>query len=183
MYRITIDTSAFEAVFKRLLNGLEDRRDLMKSLAADMHDAVEENFAQQGRPAWQQWSKPYARQAAKRGQEKILQRKGRLAASIHEASDNDSATVGTNVKYAAIHQYGGTITMPARSQQAYYKKYKDGRVGNRFVRKSQSNVSRWHTLPEYHITIPARPFLALDDSDVRQMGDTLENYLRTLTDD
>ncbi|EHK1805610.1 phage virion morphogenesis protein, partial [Salmonella enterica] len=67
MYRITIDTSAFEAVFKRLLNGLEDRRDLMKSLAADMHDAVEENFAQQGRPAWQAWSKPYARQAAKRG--------------------------------------------------------------------------------------------------------------------
>ncbi|EJP3910332.1 phage virion morphogenesis protein, partial [Salmonella enterica] len=55
MYRITIDTSAFETVFKRLLNGLEDRRDLMKSLAADMHDAVEENFAQQGRPAWQQW--------------------------------------------------------------------------------------------------------------------------------
>ncbi|EGL4350579.1 phage virion morphogenesis protein [Salmonella enterica] len=183
MYRITIDTSAFEAVFKRLLNGLEDRRDLMKSLAADMHDAVEENFAQQGRPAWQAWSKSYARQAAKRGQEKILQRRGRLADSIHEASDNDSATVGTNVKYAAIHQYGGTITMPARSQRAYYRQYKDGRVGHRFVRKSQSNFSQWHTLPAYHITLPARPFLALDDSDIRQMGDTLENYLRRLTDD
>ncbi|EOD6656754.1 phage virion morphogenesis protein, partial [Salmonella enterica] len=110
-------------------------------------------------------------------------RKGRLAASIHEASDNDSATVGTNVKYAAIHQYGGTITMPARSQRAYYRQYKDGRVGHRFVRKSQSNFSQWHTLPAYHITLPARPFLALDDSDIRQMGDTLENYLRRLTDD
>lgn len=183
MYRITIDTTAFETVFKRLLNGLEDRRDLMRSLAADMHDAVEENFAQQGRPAWQQWSQPYARLAAKRGQEKILQRKGRLAASIHEASDNDSATVGTNVKYAAIHQYGGTVTIPARSQQAYYKKYKDGRVGHRFVKKSQSNFSKWHTLPEYRITMPARPFLALDDSDIRQMGDTLENYLRNLVDE
>lgn len=110
----------------------------MREMAAAMGDAVEENFAQQGRPAWMGWSPAYARQ--RRGG-KILQKSGRLAASITQYSTNDEATVGTNVKYARIHQEGGEISIPARSQKAYYRQNKDGSVGNRFVKNPVPTLS------------------------------------------
>ncbi|EKL1987114.1 phage virion morphogenesis protein, partial [Salmonella enterica] len=43
------------------------------------------------------------------------------------------------------------------------------------------NYSEWHTLPEYNITMPARPFLSLDDSDSVDMEDSVQKYLRGLT--
>ncbi|WP_251271528.1 phage virion morphogenesis protein, partial [Enterobacter hormaechei] len=102
----------FERSLGELIKKLENRAPLMREMAAAMGDAVEENFAQQGRPAWMGWSPAYARH--RRGG-KILQKSGRLAASITQYSTNDEATVGTNVKYARIHQEGGEISIPARS--------------------------------------------------------------------
>ena len=142
MYSIKINTDGFEAALDKLVRGLENREPLMRSLAGMMADAVEENFAQEGRPKWMGWSPSTARR--RRGG-RILQLSGRLAGSIGSYSDNDSAVVGTNVKYARIHQEGGEIDIPARSQRAYYRMGKDGTVGNRFVRKSRSNYSEWNT--------------------------------------
>ncbi|HAG2521310.1 TPA: phage virion morphogenesis protein [Salmonella enterica] len=181
MYTIEIDTTGFEKSLNRLIKGLTQRKPLMQTLAMHMLFAVEKNFQQQGRPAWAGWSPRYAREASRRGQTNILQCSGRLAASITPASDNDTARVGTNVKYAAIHQEGGNIHIAARSQQAYYRQYKNGSVGSRFVRKGRSNYSEWHTLPEYNITMPARPFLSLEDSDNAAMEDSVQRYLRGLT--
>jgi phage gpG-like protein len=70
------------------------------------------------------------------------------------------ATVGTNVIYAGIHQSGGKINIPARSQQAYYRQNKDGTLNNKFARKSKANYSEWNTIPAYEINMPARPFLS-----------------------
>lgn len=136
-YEIKYDVTDFERGLGDLIKKLENRQPLMREMAAAMHDAVEENFAQQGRPEWAGW-KSNAYWAKRRGG-KILQKSGRLASSINEYSDNDSATVGTNVVYARIHQEGGTINIPARSQRAYYKQHKDGSVGNRFV-KNRSRI-------------------------------------------
>ncbi|MEQ9860622.1 phage virion morphogenesis protein [Pectobacterium cacticida] len=175
-YEIKYDISDFEKGLGELINRLEQRQPLMRELTAAMHEAVEENFAQEGRPSWAGW-KSNAYWAKRRGG-KILQKSGRLASSISEYHDNDSATVGTNVVYARIHQEGGTINMPARSQRAYYKQHKDGSVGHRFVKKSKSNFSQWNTMGEYKITIPARPFLHLTESDVEGMENTAQEYLR-----
>ncbi len=123
-----------------------------------MEDAVQENFEQQGRPKWLGWSPRYAK---RRGPGQILQRSGRLASSIVQYSDNDMATVGTNVIYAGIHQSGGKISIPARSQQAYYHQNKDGTLNNQFARKSKANYAEWNTIPAYEIRMPARPFLFL----------------------
>jgi len=126
-YAIRYDIGDFERSLGELIKKLENRAPLMREVAAAMGDAVEENFAQQGRPAWMGWSPAYARQ--RRGG-KILQKSGRLAASITQYSTNDEATVGTNVKYARIHQEGGEISIPARSQKAYYRQNKDGSLKN-----------------------------------------------------
>ncbi|WP_410757253.1 phage virion morphogenesis protein [Erwinia psidii] len=173
-YKITFNVSDFDVMMGHLIGNIQKRRPMMRALAGDMIDAVEENFAQQGRPAWAGWSPRYAR---KRKGGKILQRSGRLAASISSHSDNDSASVGTNVVYARIHQEGGTVNIASRSQQAYYRQHKNGRVSNRFVKKSKSNYSEWNTIGAYKITMPARPFLHLTESDIERLEETAADYI------
>ena len=172
-YDIVFDVTDFERALSDLIHKLEHREPLMKILSHAMWDAVEENFAQQGRPSWMGWSPKYAK---RRGPGQILQRSGRLAASIMPYSDNDSAVVGTNVVYAAIHNSGGVIDIPARSQQAYYRMDKSGTLDNRFSKKSKANYSEWHTIPAYQIKMPRREFLRLTETDVESMEKQAENY-------
>lgn len=142
-------------------------------LARMMEDAVGENFEQQGRPKWLGWSPRYAR---RRGRVRYCSDLvGWLRASL-QYSDNDMATVGTNVIYAGIHQSGGKISIPARSQQAYYRQNKDGTLNNQFARKSKANYAEWNTIPAYEIKMPARPFLFLAESDVSAMEEKSVNY-------
>ncbi|KLU16276.1 phage virion morphogenesis protein [Xenorhabdus griffiniae] len=176
MFRIDIDLTEFQKAMQQLTDGLGDRTPMMRQIAATMADAVEENFKQQGRPAWLGWSPAYAK---KRAGGKILQHTGRLAGSIQQFSDNDEALVGTNVIYARIHQEGGTINMPARSQRAHYRR-KNGQ--SRFSSKAKADHSQWNTLPAYKIQMPARPFLTLTDSDAGQIQTILERYLQRLID-
>ena len=123
MIEIEIKTLELQQNISRAAQGLEQRGSLMRLIAGRLHQAVDENFNSQGRPAWaglklgSQLSRAGA--LTKRGQvsqarfdkhvrnHKILQNTGRLRNSITEASDNDSARVGTNVAYAAIHNCGG----------------------------------------------------------------------------
>ena len=173
-YNIVFDVTDFERSLGELISKFEKRAPLMKILAGMMEDAVEENFEAEGRPKWAPW-KSNAYWAQRRGG-KILQRSGRLAKSITAYSDNEMATVGTNVVDAGIHQSGGKINIPARSQQAYYRQNKDGTLNNQFARKSKANYSEWHTIPAYEINITARPFLRLTESDVTDMEDKAADY-------
>ncbi|MCS7285010.1 MAG: phage virion morphogenesis protein [Hydrogenobacter thermophilus] len=99
-----------------------DLRPLMRSLAGIMHHAVEENFAQEGRPKWVPLSKRTEQARRRRGYwpGKILQMRGELAASISQSYSDREAVVGTNKVYARIHQLGGKAgrgkkaTIPAR---------------------------------------------------------------------
>ncbi|MXR36718.1 phage virion morphogenesis protein [Craterilacuibacter sinensis] len=158
MIDIQIDSTNVINALKRLEQATLKRAPLMRSIAGIMADAVEENFAQQGRPKWQ-GLKPPGRPGGQ-----ILQKSGRLAASITPASDADSAQVGTNVKYAAIHQFGGkTAAHEIRPRHA-----KALRFGGRFAKKVNHPGS----------DIPARPFLALGETDLQDIEDTVSDYLR-----
>lgn len=173
-YEVVFDVTDFEQSLGELIQRLEHREPLMRELAGLMWDAVEENFAQQGRPAWMGWKSN--RYWAKRRGGKILQLSGRLAASIMPYSDNESAVVGTNVIYAGIHNNGGKINIPARSQRAYYRVDKSGKLDTRFSRKSKANYSEWHTIPSYTISMPRREFLHLTETDVEEMEEKVASY-------
>jgi phage virion morphogenesis protein len=77
----------------------------------------------------------------------------------------DTLLVGTNAKYGAIHQFGGDIDRPARSTEVFFKRERDGTVGNRFVSRRKSNFAQRATLPAYKITMTARPWLGLSRED------------------
>ena len=98
---------------ERLSRGIsgDNRYLLMRRLAGTMHYAVAQNFKQGGRPEWL---------ALKYRSGIPLNDTGALRQSIDELSDNDTALVGTNMIYAAIHQFGGwagrgnAVFIPAR---------------------------------------------------------------------
>lgn len=113
-------------VHEKLLNlakRTENLRPLMKNIAGIFAYSTEENFKEEGRPdKWVDLVESTKKQRTKQrkwpGQ--ILQVEGKLAASISTYYDNDSAVIGSNLEYAAIHQLGGqagknkSVEIPAR---------------------------------------------------------------------
>lgn len=159
MIDIKIDRSSVMQTLERLEQAVTHRAPVMRAIAEVMADAVEENFAREGRPAWQ-GLKPNPR----RDGGKILQDSGRLAASIVPSSDNNNAAVGTNVKYAAIHQFGGQT----RPHEIRPRNAKALKFGGRYAKKVNHPGSN----------IPARPFLVLADQDITEIEATMNDYLR-----
>ncbi|EHU4456394.1 phage virion morphogenesis protein [Salmonella enterica] len=176
---IKIDLSAYNTTLGKLIRSVKDRRDLMTALAGSMLDAVETNLEQQGRPKWMGWSPSYAK---RRGPGQILQKSGRLAASIRSAVNNNEATVGTNVRYARIHNEGGEIRHQARTQNLYFKQYKNGSVNTRFVKKRNSNFVQSATVGAYTVNMPARPFLQLVQDDIDELENTANRYFARVID-
>ena len=113
-------------VHEKLLNlaqRTENLRPLMKNIAGIFSYSTEENFKEEERPnKWVDLAESTKKQRTKKrkwpGQ--ILQVEGKLAASINTYYDNDSAVIGSNLEYAAIHQLGGqagknkSVEIPAR---------------------------------------------------------------------
>ena len=101
----------------------ENLRPLMKNIAGIMATATEDNFKNEGRPdKWVDLSETTKKQRQKIGKYpgQILQVSGQLASSVSTAYDDNSAVIGLNLAYAAIHQLGGQAgknkktTIPAR---------------------------------------------------------------------
>ena len=101
----------------------ENLRPLMKNIAGIMATATEDNFKDEGRPdKWVDLSETTKKQRQKIGKYpgQILQVSGQLASSVSTAYDDNSAVIGSNLAYAAIHQLGGQAgkkkktTIPAR---------------------------------------------------------------------
>lgn len=169
------------AELERALNAkvlaISQRRPLMRNLAAVMHQAVMDNFDTGGRPAWVPLAPATVRYKKEAGRERPLIMNNHLRGSITSYYDNDSALVGSNLPYARIHQEGGTITQPPRTQSTFHKVRKDGSVKRQFVKKSQSNSERIHHVGTRKITIPARPYLQLTDADRQKIRQVVMQYL------
>ena len=124
---------------------------LLKIAGQVMRSSVEQTFRDQGSPAGS-WA-PLAASTLKRAKggvgRKILIRSGRLKNSVTYTVSGNILTIGTNLKYAAIHQKGGVA----------------GRRGP-FKKK---NARR----PE----IPARPYLVFRPEDPQRMKAAMERYI------
>lgn len=107
---IKIDNKDVERKLLELAQKGENLRPLMKNIAGIFASATEENFKNEGRPdKWTELSEATKKQRTKQkkwpGQ--ILQVSGQLASSISTQYDDESAVIGSNLDYAAIHQLGG----------------------------------------------------------------------------
>ena len=120
---IKLDNKEVELRLLDLAKRSENLRPLMKNIAGIFTYSTEENFKEQGRPdKWIDLAESTKKQRTKTGHYpgQILQVSGQLASSISTYYDNDSAVIGSNLDYAAIHQLGGqagknqSVTIPAR---------------------------------------------------------------------
>lgn len=120
---IKIDNKEVLTRLQELASRGENLRPLMKNIAGIMATATEDNFKNEGRPdKWVDLSETSKKQRQKIGKYpgQILQVSGQLASSVSTAYDGNSAVIGSNLAYAAIHQLGGQAgknkktTIPAR---------------------------------------------------------------------
>lgn len=152
---ITIDDAAVKGALTRLIAAGVGLRPVLDEIGASLLASTQQRFEDGKSPAGAAW-KPSIR-ASRDGGATLVDR-GHLRDSMtHRASDNE-VEVGTNVLYAAVHQFGATIN--AKTSQGLRFK-----IGDRFITKQS-------------VTIPARPFLGISEDDAAEIQEILADHLR-----
>ncbi|MEG2173832.1 MAG: phage virion morphogenesis protein [Desulfovibrionaceae bacterium] len=140
-------------------------RPLMEVIGAHLVSVTQMRFEKGKGPGGVAW--PVSRRAQQDGG-KTLQLSRRLYDSIANSSDVRSDTrveIGSNVKYAAIHQFGGTIgprVIEARRGKALFI------PGIGFRRRVNHPGS----------AMPARPYLGIDSQDESLLLDVTDRWLK-----
>lgn len=176
MFEIPVKDVGVATTLGRIAKGLKDATPLARAIAGTLETETERNFAAEGRPAWLGLAPATAKRRTKAGTwpGKILQVSGKLAASVATDYGRDYARIGSNRRYAAIQQLGGTIARAAFSswgalrtdrQGNLLRQGAEGRNKNLavFAKASHKRVKKIrYTVGAHSITIPARPFLPAD---------------------
>jgi len=155
---ITLDDMSAERTINRLLDGARNMTPLMKVISKSLESDVKDNFQNQESPDGQPW-KP-SRRAQMEGGETLLD-SGRLADSYIGQSGKDYAEVGSNVIYAAIQQFGGTIR-PKNGKALRFK------IGGKFI-----------TIKS--VTLPARPHVGIGPDDADRIKNITVNYFKEIS--
>ncbi|HPN32812.1 MAG TPA: phage virion morphogenesis protein, partial [bacterium] len=133
---------------------------VMKRFAEHMEGSVRQTFLDGGRP--ERW------QPSKKKKGKTLIKRGRLM-KVYSKSGKDYILLGSNLAYARIHQYGGTIEHPGANKRVMnFRKIKSGKNKRKtlFAKlKAGKNgymrgtYGKQVNIQPYRINIPARPYL------------------------
>ena len=124
---------------RRAVETLENPLDVFSEIGNDLAEMARLRFVMGESPYGEAWEPLKTRQG------QPLRDTGRLMNSITHDEGGDYIEVGTNVKYAAVHQFGATIRPKRRKFLVFKPK---GASNPIFARE---------------VTIPARPFLPTGD--------------------
>lgn len=190
LLKISIADESLRAALGRVIASLRDTTPLMRALSEIMVDASARAFEQTADPVtgapWKPLSASRQRQRAKKGRSiaNMLQDSGLLVGSIARPSGQgavrdigpDHALVGTNVPYAAAHQFGATIQREASPMTVRLRKWK-GRL--EFAKAKHKRVRVVDTVRKAHtVTIPARPFIGVGPTAIEDMLETIARHLQ-----
>ncbi len=156
--RVNIDGETEQLLAK--LNGLAglDKAGVNNALAEALRTGVQERFESGTSPEGKAW--PRSIRAGASGQTLVVT--AALKNSINTRASAQGAEVGTNLIYAATHQFGAS----GRTIRARSKPFLAFQVGGRWIRKKQVTVN-----------IPARPFLGISDSDRQNIQDIIDEAI------
>lgn len=196
------DTEVMEAL-ARLHAASGNLAGVYKNIGEELLQSTQGRFRAGKGPdgkAWAPLSKRHAEAKRKAGHSSaILVMRGYLSGGIRYQADADGVQVGTDRPYGAVHQFGGDIQMPARTQAAHTSVRTEPLTGTRmgkdgkpkawtlaagtlqFRRRKdagQAGVSaRTLTIGEHTVTIPARPYLGLSEDDRAASLDVIADHL------
>ena len=177
--RLTIDKAELERLSALMAEqAARDTSGLMRRLGEYLLESTQRRFKDQVKPngeKWKELDERYARRK-KRNKDKVLTLRGYLRSYIHyQVMGADAVEVGSNQKYAAIHQFGGEIDKPERQATVRYRSVA-GKVlfaGKKHKRATERAV----TIPVHFVKIPARPFLGLSAEDDREISRIIREWL------
>ena len=131
----------------------QHRRSLFDRLGRALLMDARMNFRRQQEPDGTPWTPLTTRNG------QILSDTGRLRNSLTYQTGPDEVRIGTNVKYAKVHQFGATI-QPKRAKALAFP----GRNGRTvFARK---------------VVIPARTFLGIEQRQINRVHETIEQWVK-----
>lgn len=192
--KIEVADAEIATALKGLIAASGDLLPVFEDIGAALLFSSQRRFEAQAGPDGQPWA-PFARSTLKRmpvrrKPPQLLRDRGRLYSSLTFAADTGAVEIGTNLAYAAIHQFGGDIPIPERQGSATFiiaakgaGKAKDGRrVGSRlrFARantRAKSKHTKEFTVPAYSISIPARPYLGISEGDKAEILAIITDHL------
>ena len=148
--QVTLEDRTVQAALRRLARNTRNRRDVHRKITRRVRTRVQECFQRSADP----WGGAWAPLKLRSGQP--LRETNRLMNSIASASTSDatSSTIGTNVRYGIVHQFGATIAaQPGNAGQNVV----GPRFGSPFLRFQAGN----RTIYAKQVTVPARPFLPI----------------------
>jgi phage virion morphogenesis protein len=158
MTGVSLEIDGLQTALTRLSEAseaLENPIELFQAIGAGGVAATQRRFETETAPGGTPW--PMSIRAMMQGG-RTMTDTGRLVGSIFYDADARSVRWGTNVLYAAIHQLGGTIR--AKNAKALFF-----RIGGQAVQVQS-------------VTIPARPFLGIDEDDAAEIEATALDFLR-----
>jgi phage virion morphogenesis protein len=161
-FRFSYNDDEARSYFDALAERAQNTAPLMRDLAFLGEQQTREAFASETAPSGAKW------QDSRRKQEnggKTLTDQGNLGDSVNSTYSNDSAEFGLGMMYAAIHQFGGTITPKTPGG---FLKFKTASGDFAAVRS---------------VTIPKRAMLpeTLDEMDKAAMTDIVIAHLNSET--
>ncbi len=150
------DTDVRDA-FARLRALAADPAPLLAAMGAGLVRSVRDRFVAEQDPEGNQWAPLLPAYAAEKEGPGILRESGDLRRSITPEVQGAELVVGTNLIYAAVHQFGATIK-PKNAPALIF------RIGDRLTWARQ-------------VTIPARPYLGFSHSDETMLVDVASDYM------
>jgi len=152
---VEIRSEEVMAAFRGLEASARDMKPAIERIGRYLEAATKFRFRMQAGPGGERWTP--SRRAVEQGGRTLVDQ-GHLRDSITYEAGRDRVEVGTNVPYAPVHQFGASIT----PKRARYLKFRTPDGG--FVQTSR-------------VTVPARPFLGIDDRDERRILGILEQVI------
>lgn len=180
----------------RLLAAGRDLRPVFKVIGEHLVASTERRFDAETDPTGKRWQDVTPGTRSRKRHPKILTESHRLRSSIvyrvRSGGDTGGVDIGTNVAYAAIHQFGGKIERAAQSSWRnlrvdargnLLRQGSDGRLANLAVfakntHKRSKQVK--FTVNAYAIDMPARPFLGVSQADRQTILEDLNDYLASV---
>lgn len=206
---ITVNQGELLISLGDLRRRVDDRTTALQIVGNLMYASVMKTFRQEGSPAgsWPELAESTKKKKGYTAGHKLLVLNARLRDSITFWVEGDTVTIGTNVVYAAVHQYGSSDRQGSQAGggpklnrdhvkvSAYdslrvraFRQYgRDSRIGKdgktRSVRvraQGPDNATRFQVGEhQHHQNIPARPFLVIRPEDPGRFLSGINAYLRT----
>ena len=173
---VEIDDREVRAALDRLRRRADDLSPVMREIAGHIEDSAAESFERQAAPpdgqAWNPLAEATVHERTDKGygpEGPILERTGDLASRILSDFDDDSAVAGTNLVYAATHQFGSGDdgrNIPARPFLGLWPEHRDA-ILDRLGRRSRPALPRVSAQPLFARIDPGRPHFAFGKKSCR----------------